>query len=210
MKRIKNKKVLGIAIFATVAVLAVGFTIAYNMDLIEFGNDFNVASQTIIYTDQFSSPSNWQPCQAVPLEFTVRNESNYDVAVRFKADHYWRTADTETPESDHSTTDLPITWDDNGVTKPMLVNDSEHTDDWTYNSEDGYYYYNNNLSPNSTTSSYFGDVMLDCNLNLVETSYSQDGLTSVQSSSDYSDATYHIYITGETIPADKRSSVWGN
>lgn len=203
----KQRKAL-FAIGAGAGIVAIGATIAYNSDIMSFANLFKVGSSEVVYTEQFASPENWQPCQPVDKTFTVTNKSSEPVAVRFKINEYWRVKNSTISDDDHSTTELSLTWNDNGTTKPLvnIIPDTEHQSDWTYNPDDGWYYYNTDLAAGATTSSYLSQVMIDCNANLVgDVTYSADGKTGTTGNSRYNNAKYHLFITGQTIAADHKS-----
>lgn len=207
----KQKRAL-VAAVAGISAIAIGATIAYNQDSMFFNNNFTLSDSEIEYTELFTSPENWQPCQPVEKKFTVTNKSAEPVAVRFKLNEYWRKNNSTYPATNHVDTDMPITWNDNGTTKRMVVitPDQAGANDWTYDSTDGWYYLNRNLAAGATTSSYLSQVMLDCDLNLVgDVTYTEVvedgnvvGMAGATQENDYSNAKYHIFITAQTISAD--------
>ncbi len=205
MKGFKNKKALAVAGVAGLGVI--GGVIAYNHDAISFNNIFGVGDHLVSFTDEFVAPETWQPCQSVDKKVTVTNDGSDDVAVRVKFSEYWRTANSQTSSDDHSTSDLSLTFDKSGTQSPIAVITQLNPNDWTYNSNDGWYYYKEDLAPNATTSAFLGSVMMDCDFNMVGSiQYSQDGLTGESQPTAYANATYHIFVTGETIDATKKDS----
>ena len=204
MKRLKNKKTLAIA-GGILGVVAIGGVIAYNQDLISFANIFGLDSYETVFTEVFDAPTNWQPCEEVTKTFTVTNNNSYPVAVRFKLNEYWRTSNTSYPSTNHEDSDLSLTFNKGGTQSPIaVINPSSDASDWELGA-DGWYYYKTDLAANSTTSSYLESVMIDCDFNMVgSVTYSQDGKTGESQPNDYANSTYHIFITGQTIPAEHK------
>lgn len=193
----KKKRAI-IAAVAAVAVLGIGGTIAYNQDRMVFDNIFNLGDDVIEYTEHFESPSNWQPCQEVAKDVIATNKNETPRYVRMKIDKYWRTSNTTTPASDHATTDLPLTWTDSGgVEHEYAIINMQNTNDWIY--RDGWYYYKNAINKNVSTNSLLESVTLNCDANFAsQVTYSADGKTGQTVLSDYSGATFHVYVTVQT------------
>lgn len=125
MKRFKNlslkkKRTLAIAGVSLVTLTIVG-TIAYHQDSMFFANIFRAKDDVVEFSETFESPENWQPCQEVPKTAVATNRNDSPRYVRMKINEYWRVKDTQTPTDDHTTTDLPLTWDDNGVEKHFAI-----------------------------------------------------------------------------------------
>ncbi len=194
MKIIKKKPLIASGV--AVAALAVGATIAYNQDSMFFNNLFHLATDEVVFTEEFVSPDDWVPCTETPKVAYATNKSETTRYARMKIDEYWRVANSQTSADDHTTSDLPLTWDDNGVTKKYAVINMQNTNEWI--ERDGWYYYTVPLEKNDTTDSLLESVTLNCDANLVGSiSYSQDGLTGESVPSDYANASYHLYVTME-------------
>ena len=193
----KKKHTLVIASLSLV-VLTIGCTIAYNQNQMFFANLFRLQSDEMEFTETFDSPDDWQPCQTVPKTASVKNNNATPRYVRMKYNEYWRVKDSQTPTTDHETTDLPLTWTAGGVTKHYVDIDTQNEDKWELKS-DGWYYYKTAIQQNESTDSYFESVTFNCEVNLAgEMRYSADGLVGEVVPSDYADASYHIYITFQT------------
>ena len=92
------------------------------------------------------------------------------------------------------TTDLPLTWDDNGVAKKYGIVNLQNEDDWELRA-DGWYYYKTALGENETTSSLLKSVILNCDANLVGgITMSDDGKSGESNPSDYAGAKFHVYV----------------
>ena len=194
MKQIKSKKAL-LAIGALSAVLVFVGTIAYNQDFMQFANNFELATDISEFSDTFESPSSWAPCTETPKVAIATNKAKSARYVRMKISDYWRTANTTTPESDHETTDLSLTWNDGGTTKSYAIINMQNEDKWTA-SEDGWYYYNTTLGENESTDSLLKSVTFNCEVNTAgEVTYSADGKTGQSNPTAYGGAKYHVYVT---------------
>ena len=194
MKRFKNKKTLAIAGVA-VAVLAIAGTIAYNQDSMFFANLFHIGADYAEFSDTFESPENWTPCTETPKTAIATNKSDAPRYVRMKIEEYWRAGDTTTPESDHETTDLPLTWNDNGTEKHYAIINTQNDDQWSL-ANDGWYYYDHALVKDESTLSLLKSVTFNCEVNTVgEMRYSADGKSGESIPSEYGGAKYHIYVT---------------
>ena len=194
MGAIKKKPLLATGV--GVAVLAIGATIAYNQDSMFFNNLFRLGSDVVIFTEEFESPDDWTPCTETPKVAYATNKNDSVRYARMKIDEYWRTANSQTPASDHTTSDLPLTWSDSGVTKSYAVINTQNENKWV--ERDGWYYYTLPLQKDDTTDSLLRSVTLNCDANMVESvSYSQNGQTGESVPSAYAGATYHLYVTME-------------
>ena len=190
----KNKRVFAIVCVAVLAIGVVG-TIAFNSDSMFFTNLFNIGDRVDEFSDTFKSPDNWSPCQEIPKTATATNRKDTDRYVRMKIDEYWRTKNTTTPTTDHETTDLPLTWNDNGTEKKYAIINTQNDSDWELKS-DGWYYYKTTLGKDETTNSLLKSVTLNCEASLIAgADYSQDRKSAETVPSDYANAYYHVYVT---------------
>lgn len=191
---LKKKRALAIAGVSVVCLTVVG-TIAYNQDSMFFNNLFRLSSDTVEFVETFDSPDDWQPCQEIPKTAIARNKNDEPRYVRMKINEYWRIKNTQTPTTDHETSDLPLTWDDNGTTKHYAVINTQNDDKWELKS-DGWYYYKTTLAKDEETLSLLKSVTLNCEVNTVgEIRYSAGGLVGESIPGDYAEANYHLYIT---------------
>ena len=199
MKRFKimslrQKRTL--AIFGIgLAVLTIGGTIAYNQNSAFFNNLFRLPSDVAEFFETFDSPEDWTPCTETPKTAVATNKNASPRYVRMKINEYWRTKDTQTPITDHETTDLPLTWNDSGTTKHYAVINTQNDDKWELNS-DGWYYYKTTLAQDESTDSLLKSVTFNCEVNLAgETTYTDGGHVSESNPIAYADANYHLFIT---------------
>lgn len=212
MKRFKNlslkqKRILAIAGVAVFGIGIVG-TIAYNQEIGSFFNKFWLEGDLVEFTETFDSPDDWQPCQEIPKEAIATNRNRSPRYARMKINEYWRTKDTTTPVTDHETTDLPLTWTDNGAVKHYAIINTQNDDKWEYNDEDGWYYYKTPLAENESTLSLLKSVTFNCEVNTAgEIRYSADGLIGENIPSEYGEANYHLFITfqlsGESVAPER-------
>ncbi len=179
--RFMKKKGALVAIGGIVVAAGIGVTWAVTHDLSVINNDLALANYQTTFTENFTSPPNWQTCQTVSKTITATNNSNVPIAVRVKLEGTWTAAD--------GVTNLPNVSSASGLT--MAVINYANSSDWTQ--EGGYYVYNTDLAPNTTTTSVLSGVTLNCEANLDE---SADGA--------YAGATYNLKATFQTIQADKR------
>ncbi|MBR3322873.1 BsaA family SipW-dependent biofilm matrix protein [Candidatus Saccharibacteria bacterium] len=198
MKRFKNlslkKRTLAIAGVSVLCLVVVG-TIAFNQDSIFFNNLFKLADDNVEFVETFDSPDDWQPCQETPKTAIARNKNSTPRYVRMKINEYWREKNSQTPASDHETSDLPLTWDDSGTTKNYAVINTQNDDKWELK-RDGWYYYKTALSQDEETLSLLKSVTFNCEVNTAgEIRYSADGKAGESVPTEYADATYHLYIT---------------
>ena len=199
MKRLKSlslkkKRALAIAGVALLGLTVVG-TIAYNQDNMFFANLFRLPGDVVEFSETFDSPDDWQPCQEIPKTAIATNRNATPRYVRMKINEYWRTKNTQTPITDHETTDLSLTWDDNGTTKHYAVINTQNDDEWELKS-DGWYYYKTAIGQDESTDSLLESVTFNCEVNTAgEIRYSADGLSAESTPTEYADANYHLYIT---------------
>ena len=191
---VKNKRALVIAGVSVVALGVVG-TIAFNRDSMFFANLFRLPSDVVEFSEAFDSPNDWQPCQEIPKTAIATNKNASPRYVRMKINEYWRAKNTQTPTTDHETTDLDLTWTDNGVEKHYAVINTQNDDKWELGS-DGWYYYKTTLAQDESTDSLLKSVTFNCEVNTVgEIRYSVDGTVGETIPSDYAEANYHLFIT---------------
>ena len=199
MKRFKNispsnKRKLAIA-GVSLAILAVGGTIAYNQAATIFNNHFRLASDEIEAFDIVPLVEDWQPCQEYPKTAGVKNKNDTPRYVRMKINDYWRVQNSQ--QTDHETSDLAMSWTDGSGTHKYAFYNTQNDDKWTL-ANDGYYYYNEPLAPGATTESLLKSAMFNCDANITgEMTYSQDGLVAESNPSPYVDSEYHIYVIFE-------------
>ena len=189
----KNKKPLIIAGVA-VLLLGIGFTVAYNMDLIPFLNNFGLAKYQTEYVDTFTSPSDWKPCDTTSKTIAITNKGNVDVSARVKLSDYWKDKDG------NDLADLM-----SGDQKLTVINFHDGWENkWDY--VDGWYVYKTNLTPNETTEPLIDSVTLSCDANLAgEVNYTDNGQTGESGTSPYLGASFHIEATLQTIQADAKN-----
>jgi len=194
MKQLKNKKTILFVGLSAFILVFVG-SLAYNKDLFSFANLFHLGGDVVEFVETFDSPDNWTPCTTTPKTAIATNKNNSPRYVRMKINEYWRTSDTTTPESDHETSDLPLTWDDNGTEKHYAVINTQNDDKWELKS-DGWYYYKTTLGQDESTLSLLESVTFNCEVNTAgEVRYSVDGKSSESVPTEYGGAKYHLYIT---------------
>lgn len=195
-KSIRQKKAFIIAGISVVTLGILG-TIAYNMDALNFNNLFHLGDSVDEYTDIFTSPTGWVPCQEIDKTAVATNRNSNVRYARMKIDEYWRTEDTQTPSTDHTTTDLPLTWDDNGTTEEYGIINTQNDNDWEL-LEDGWYYYKTPLQQNESTRSLLKSVTFNCKAKLVENGTSTTTATGQSAESvptAYAGSHFHVYVT---------------
>ena len=193
MQSIKSKKTL-VFIGLAAAVLTFAGSVAYNNDLMVFENDFGLTADISEFSETFESPSNWAPCTETPKTAIATNRGTGNRYVRMKIDQYWRTANSTTPDSDHTTTDLSLTWEDDSETKSYAVLNLQNQDDWYY--ENGWYYYLTPVASGASTNSLLKSVTFNCDVNTVQSvDYSDDGKSAESTPTAYAGAKFHAYIT---------------
>ena len=188
----KKKKTI-IAIITLLLVVTVGATFAYFQSSSSFTNIFNTGTYRVVTTETFESPTNWAPGQEIPKTITSTNEGTINAAVRVSFTEQWL---------DKNNQDITST-----ISSGSAIINLDHTSYWIQ--EGNYYYYKYILEPEQTTKSFIKSVTLNPNLNSVECTASQDGLTQdCSATSSVSGAKYILTITKETIQADKYQELW--
>ena len=195
----RNRKPI-VFVCLLLAVVGIGFTIAYNSDSSVISNGFGVAGYKTSVSESFVSPLNWSPCDEAQKLVTAKNESSVDVSVRLKYNEYWLASD--------DITRLPLEKD--GVRLALIVFQNE--DDWELK-DDGYYYYKSALAPGATTSSLFEKVVFNCEANMsgeqtcTETA---SGIVCEKTVDGYEGAHYHLNVRVETAQSDVASDHWAS
>ncbi len=196
LKSVKQKKALLITGVA-VATLGIGLTIAYNMDSISFSNLFRTKASVDTYTEEFVSPIIWNVCDETPKTAVATNKNDNPRYARMKLDEYWRVKNSQTSADDHTTSDLSLTWNDNGTTKNYAVINTQNDDKWELKS-DGWYYYKTPLQKDESTLSLLKSVTLNCDASLVTdgtATATATGRASESVPTAYAEAKYHLYVT---------------
>ena len=193
-KKIKNKKTM-IAIIVSLFVVVVGTTYALFFSNTSIANLFSIGNYNVVTTETFTSPASWQPGQEIPKSITATNKGDIQAAFRVKYTEKWE---------DASGNDITSSVPNNTVTVNLI-----NTDQWTYNSTDGYYYYNYILKPNRTSSSLISGFTLNQDL-ASNVSCNTSGNTYNCSSdlSGYAGAQYTITFTKETVVYSKYQTYW--
>lgn len=180
----QNKKAILtlVAFFGILAVFAA--TVAYSSNRTIFNNDFKLGEAKTIFTEEFNSPSNWMSCDTIDKTITIKNESNVDVAVRVKLEESW-------VDKDGNPLSLYM---NNSDARAAIINFT-NTDKWEQ--EGNYYYYSTVLGANQTAVTPISSVTFNCDANL-------------GADEEYSDATYTLRISAQSIQADRKSAWHGN
>lgn len=198
MLKLRGKKGLvfgGILGFLTIAF---GFSSAYNMDGATISNSFGISEYRTITTEEFTSPTNWTPCEKVPKTITVKNESSSNVKVRLSYNERWE-----------SETGARLGLSHNG--SRLVELEFQNESDWE--SRDGFYYYKNELAPGEETSSLFKNVVLSCDADLGHTnvcSQTASGIVCAKPDDPYENAKYHLNVKVESLQASAADEEWFN
>lgn len=197
---LKKKRTLTIAGIGLV-VLTVGGTIAYNQTMVNFNNNFKLATDEIEAIDIVPVERNKaQPCDEFPKTAVVKNKNDDPRYVRMKIVTYWRVENST--QTDHETSDLPLTWTDGTGTHEYAYYNTQNDDKWNLNN-DGWYYYYQPLAGGATTESLLKSAVFNCDANFGgEMGYSNDGKTAETVESPYSNAEFHIYVTFQISDED--------
>ena len=180
------------AIGAAVLILgAVGVTFAISQGKSVIDNELAVAKYQTSFTEEFTAPSDWSPCQTIAKTITAKNDSQIPVAVRVKLEEDWIASD--------GTTHLPLVSATSGLTMAQI----NFTPNAGWTKEGEYYVYDTDLAPGATTTSLTTGVTMNCNANL-------DTSDNAEATADgaYADAEYHLKATIQTIQADAKNEWW--
>lgn len=195
------KKRTLIAVLALLGVsAAIGTTVAFLSDSVNFNNDFHLAEGETEFVETFKSPDNWKSCDTTQKELVITNKSDVPVVARFKMEEYWkRNGSTST---DH-TNEISPTYQGHKV----AVINFQNQNDWEQKGE--WYVYKNVLQKNQSTSSLLASVTFNCDVNMAGAmSYSQDGKSATTGVNDYANAHFHLNITAQTIQSGNQDSAW--
>lgn len=195
------KKRTLIAVLALLGVsAAIGTTVAFLSDSVNFNNDFRLAEGETEFVETFKSPDNWKSCDTTPKELVITNKSDVPVVARFKMEEYWkRNGSTST---DH-TNEISPTYQGHKV----AVINFQNQNDWEQKGE--WYVYKNVLQKNESTSSLLASVTFNCDINMAGAmSYSQDGKSATTGVNDYANAHFHLNIAAQTIQSGSQDSAW--
>lgn len=195
------KKRTLIAVLALLGVsAAIGTTVAFLSDSVNFNNDFHLAEGETEFVETFKSPDNWKSCDTTQKELVITNKSDVPVVARFKMEEYWkRNGSTST---DH-TNEISPTYQGHKV----AVINFQNQNDWEQKGE--WYVYKNVLQKNQPTSSLLASVTFNCDVNMAGAmSYSQDGKSATTGVNDYANAHFHLNITAQTLQSDRADSSW--
>ena len=179
------------SIFAVVLFALVGLTIALISDNNYFANLFHAGAYQAEYKEEFTSPSDWTPCEEVPKLVNVKNNSPVNLKVRLTYDEFWR--------NKANTSNLPLEKDG---TQLAVIN-FQNEDDWEQRGE--WYYYKEDLEPGESTSSLFESVTLDCHANLTVNMVCYDtpeGRVCAEPDDDDAYDKYHLVVTVQTSDVD--------
>ena len=195
------KKRTLIAVLALLGVsAAIGTTVAFLSDSVNFNNDFHLAKGETEFVETFKSPDNWKSCDTTQKELVITNKSDVPVVARFKMEEYWKR--NGSTSSDH-TNEISPTY--HGY-KVAIIN-FQNQNDWEQKGE--WYVYKNVLQKNESTSSLLASVTFNCAVNMAGAmSYSQDGKSATTGVNDYANAHFHLNITAQTIQSGNQDGAW--
>ncbi len=180
------------AIGAAVLIMsAVGVTFAISQGKSVIDNELAIAKYQTSFTEEFTAPSDWSPCQTIAKTITAKNDSQIPVAVRIKLEEDWIASD--------DTTHLPLVSATSGLTMAQI----NFTPNAGWTKEGEYYVYDTDLAPGATTTSLTTGVTMNCDANL-------DTSDNAEATADgtYADASYHLKATIQTIQADAKNEWW--
>ncbi len=180
------------AIGAAVLILgAVGATFAISQGKSVIDNELAIAKYQASFTEEFTAPSDWSPCQTIAKTITAKNDSQIPVAVRVKLEEDWIASD--------DTTHLPLVSAASGLTMAQI----NFTPNAGWTKEGEYYVYDTDLAPGATTTSLTAGVTMNCDANL-------DTSDNAEATADgaYAGADYHLKATIQTIQADAKNEWW--
>lgn len=171
---------------------AVSFTLAVSHDRSVILDKLTLAGYHTLFTETFDAPQNWMTCETIDKTITVTNDSSSSgtVAVRVKLEEQWLASD--------GVTELPLVSSASGITMAQI--NFAANSGWT--KEGSYYYYDSDLAVGATSTSLIAGVTLNCDANLDTTA-----TAAVNSDGVYSNATYKLKITAQTIDVANKD-VW--
>ncbi len=204
MKKTYKKKTLIAAAVAAVALMAVGGTIAYNMNSGSITNKFTTGVMSV-ETYDIVPEHQLTPCDENAKTVYAKNKSNVPVAVRMKFEDYWKIQNSTTL-NDH-TSDLPLV---NGDSVRVASYALQNQNDWTL--DNGWYYYKYLLGSDQETSSLMKSISMDCSLNYGGENQCtvENGVrTCTKPNNEYEGSDYHVFVTVEYVEGGKVADVWG-
>lgn len=160
----KNKKILGVAGLAAIAV--VGGTFAYFNQTMTVTNPFDTGKYDTVLTEDFTPEDgeNWEPGAEVNKDVTVKNTGDYDILVRVKFDEKWvnkTTGETVKENKGMNANTYQENATDGLVEKDKsVVEKNLNENNWVYNEIDGYWYYKTNLAAKTDTGKFLDAVKL--------------------------------------------------
>ena len=191
IKKRKRRSLYGI--IGIVVLFGISTTLAYFSSSSFFTNIFRTATYKMTTTEVFDSPDDWKPCETVPKTITTTNEGSVTAAVRVKLEEKW---------FDSNQTDIT-----SQIPSGTAIINLDNTNEWIKDGD--YYYYLYELEPGDTTSSLITSVQLKCDMNDVNCTTSQDGLTKTcESTNPAAGKKYRLTATIDTIQIDKYDDVW--
>ena len=191
----KNVSVIFIIIASTILIGIVGFTFAYFVGYSQYENTFDASTYSVLASEYFVSPDNWEPGQTVPKAISVTNNGSGYIKVRICLEESW-TSNGNT---------LPLTQNGERI---AIINESS-TDLWT--KEGDCYYYNYELAPATQALTPISGVTFNPNYDgEIQTTTSNNGQTRTHETdtSSYSNATYTLKLTAEGAQASKYAQIW--
>lgn len=188
----KNKKNL---IVILIALVMIGFTVAFFANNSSFLNSFQTKSFGTTFIETFESPNNWSPGTTTPVEFIVKNSKQTPIAVRMSYTEKW--IDDNNNEIDNVK---------DGVSAGIInfVNES----DWIKDGD--YYYYKHKLVYNQAASNPIESVTYNSNISSDYICNVQDLMYDVCTSStgEYNGATYYLKVKFETMQYKGYKDAW--
>lgn len=188
----KNKKNL---IVILIALVMIGFTIAFFANNSSFINSFETKSFGTTFIETFESPNNWSPGTTTPVEFSVKNSEQTPIAVRMSYTEKW--IDDDDNEIDNVK---------DGVSAGIINFANES--DWIKDGD--YYYYKHKLVYNQAVSNpiesvtYNSNILSDYVCKMQELNYDVCNIDA----GDYSNMTYYLEVKFETIQYKGYKNAW--
>ena len=182
-----------IILIVVIAILFIGFTIAYFSNKVNVENVFDSHKYSTMTVDNFISPSNWKPGDTVDKTFYVTNNGLDNIVVRLKYSEEWIDSDNNI---------LSNTQNNENVAIINFAND-----DWVlYN---GYYYYKYVLKRNSTTSTFINSVTFNQDIEyFINCDNNDNKKVCKYSIGDYDNATYKLTFNIETVQFEMYKDIW--